>query len=223
MTDKRATQAQLAPYFRSGIRVMIGGFLGCGTPYTLIRALLASGASDLTLIACDTSFPGMGNGTLVDAKRFARIIVSHIGTNPETQRQMAAGELDVEFAPQGTLAERIRAGGSGLGGVITPTGVGTLAAKGKQTITLQGKEYLIELPLRAHLALIRATRADEAGNAFYEGSTRNFNALMAMAADTVLLEADEIVPVGAIAPEAVMSPGLCVTRMILGEGERARG
>ena len=151
----------------------------------------------------------MAIGKLIVAHLVRRIITSHIGTNPETQRQMLAGELEVELVPQGTLAERIRAGGHGLGGVLTPTGVGTTVEQGKRTLEIDGRTFLLETPLRAQFALVNARRADHIGNLTYAMTARNFNPLIAMAADVVIAEFQEIVPVGVLAPDDVMTPVVC--------------
>jgi acetate CoA/acetoacetate CoA-transferase alpha subunit len=201
--------------------LMIGGFLGVGTPARLIDELVRQRKRGLTLIANDTARPGLGIGKLIEARLVRRIVVSHIGTNPETQRQMIAGEIDVELVPQGTLAERIRAGGFGLGGVLTPTGVGTTVEQGKRPLEIDGRRFLLELPLRADFALVNARRADHIGNLTYAMTARNFNPLMAMAADVVIAEPQEIVPVGVIAPDDVMTPAVLVDRLIA--RERADG
>jgi acetate CoA/acetoacetate CoA-transferase alpha subunit len=197
-----------------GASLMIGGFMGVGTPERLMDEIVHQRRRDLTVIANDTARPGVGIGKLIDHKLVARAIVSHIGTNPETQRQMIAGELEVELVPQGTLAERVRAGGFGLGGVITATGVGTLVEEGKQTIDIDGKTFLVELPLRADFALIKAKRSDYKGNLDYSLTARNFNPLMAMAADTVIAEPNNIVPIGLISPDEVNTPGAIVDYVI---------
>lgn len=197
-----------------GATLMIGGFMGVGSPSRLIDELVRQGKHELTVIANDSARPGVGVGKLVGARLVRRLVTSHIGTNPETQRQMIAGELDVELVPQGTLAERIRAGGHGLGGVLTPTGVGTVVQDGKRTIEIDGKAFLLELPLRADVALISAWRADHIGNLTYALTARNFNPVMAMAADTVIAESREIVPVGVIPPDDVMTPAVLVDRLI---------
>jgi acetate CoA/acetoacetate CoA-transferase alpha subunit len=193
---------------------MIGGFLGVGTPHRLVDALVERGARGLTIIANDTARPGIGIGKLIDADCVARVIVSHIGTNPVTQRKMMQGELAVELVPQGTLAERIRAGGAGLGGVLTPTGVGTRVADGKQSIVLEGTEYLLERALRADFALVHAHQADHLFNLTYRLTATNFNPLMALAADCVIAESDEIVPLGSIPPDAVRTSGALVPYLI---------
>jgi acetate CoA/acetoacetate CoA-transferase alpha subunit len=197
-----------------GATVMIGGFMGVGSPRRLIDELVRQGKRGLTLIVNDTARPGVAVGKLIDCRAVRRLITSHIGTNPETQRQLHAGEIEVELVPQGTLAERIRAGGHGLGGVLTPTGVGTRAQDGKRTVEVDGRIYLLERPLRAAFALIHAWRADHLGNLSYALTARNFNPVMAMAADTVVAEPRDIVPVGVIPPDEVMTPAVLVDQLI---------
>lgn len=205
-------------YFKDGMTVMYGGFMGIGTPAGLVAELLDHGAKNLTIIGNDTAFPETGVGPLIANKRVARLITSHIGTNPETGRQMIAGELDVELVPQGTLAERIRCGGSGLGGVLTPTGVGTIVEEGKTKLTFDGVEFLVERPLRADIALIKAKKADRLGNLVFERAARNFNPLIALAADLVIVEVDELVEVGEIDPEVVVTPGVLVHKIVVAGG-----
>ena len=218
---KTAQASDIAALIPDGATLMIGGFIGAGTPQRLIDELVRSGRRDLTVIANDTARPGVGIGKLIGARAVRRIVTSHIGTNPETQRQMIAGELEVELVPQGTLVERIRAGGFGLGGVLTPTGVGTLAAQGKRTIDIDGRTFLLELPLKADFALVNARRADYLGNLEYALTSRNFNPVMAMAAGTVVAEAEEVVPVGVIPPDAVMTPHVLVHYLV--SKERVHG
>lgn len=213
--DKLERQADVGRHFRDGMTIMFGGFMGVGTPAGLVDALLRSGVERLTLIGNDTAFPETGVGPLVVSGQVERVIVSHIGTNPETGRRMLAGEIAVELVPQGTLIERIRCGGAGLGGVLTPTGVGTSVEEGKSKHVVDGREYLIELPLRADLALIGARRADRSGNLVYERAARNFNPVIAFAADRVIAEVDELVDVGAIDPDHVMTPGALVDHILL--------
>ena len=189
-----------------GARLMIGGFMGVGTPERLVDEIVRQGKRDFTVIANDTAKPGTGIGKLVTAKCVRTAIVSHIGLNPETQKQMMEGELAVELVPQGTLAERIRAGGYGLGGILTPTGVGTVVEEGKRKIDVDGNEYLLETPLRADFALVHAFLADYLGNLAYALTARNFNPLMAMAGTTVIALAEHVVPVGLIAPDHVVTP-----------------
>jgi acetate CoA/acetoacetate CoA-transferase alpha subunit len=197
-----------------GARVMIGGFMGVGSPHRLIDELVRQRRRHLTLICNDTARPGLGVGRLVDAGLVAKIVTSHIGTHPAVQRAMLEGRIEVELVPQGTLAERIRAGAFGLGGVLTPTGVGTLAAEGKRTLVLEHGEFLVEMPLKADAALIAARRADYHGNLEYALTARNVNPLMAMAATLTIAEAEDIVPVGSIPPDAVVTPGMVVSLLV---------
>lgn len=206
MFDKLITRDDFANLLKDDMTIMVGGFLGCGTPETLIDIIVEKGVKNLTIICNDTSFVDKGVGRLVASKQATRVITSHIGTNTESGKQMVEGILKVDLVPQGTLAERIRCAGAGLGGVLTPTGVGTIVEEGKQKITVEGREYLLELPLRADLALIKGSTVDYAGNVVYNATTRNFNPLMAMAAPTVVVEADRLVKVGEIMPELVMTP-----------------
>jgi acetate CoA/acetoacetate CoA-transferase alpha subunit len=197
-----------------GASVMIGGFMGVGTPARLVDELVRQGKRELTVIANDNAIPGVGIGKLISAGAVKKTIASHIGLNPETQRKMLAGEMEVELVPQGTLIERIRAGGFGLGGVLTPTGVGTVVEQGKQRIEVAGKPYLLETALRADFAFVQAFFADYIGNLCYTLTARNFNPVIAMAADTVIVEADHIVPVGVIAPDNVMTPAPVVDYIV---------
>lgn len=197
-----------------GSTVMFGGFMGVGTPSRIIEALVDRQARNLTLICNDTARPGWGVGKLIDAGCVARAMVSHIGTNPITQKKMIAGEIEIVLIPQGTLAERIRAGGAGLGGFLTPTGVGTVVQDGKQVIEVDGKSYLLERPLRADFALIRCHEADYNGNLTYRLTAANFNPVIAFAADCVIAESTEIVPVGVIPPDAVRTPGILVHHLV---------
>jgi len=198
----------------NGASLMIGGFMGIGTPERVIDELIRQNKRDLTVIANDTAARGQGIGKLVDAKLVRKAIVSHIGLNPETQRQMMAGEMDVELVPQGTLIERIRSGGYGLGGVLTQTGVGTSVENGKQRIDVDGKSYLLEIALRADFALVQAFLADYLGNLSYALTARNFNPVIAMAAETVIASADNIVPVGVISPDHVATPAPVVDYLV---------
>lgn len=203
--------AELVP---DGASVMVGGFMGVGSPHRVIAALVARGARGLTVIGNDAGRPGHGIGALVDAGCVARVIASHIGLNPNLQKKMIAGEVAVDLVPQGTLAERIRAGGAGLGGVLTPTGIGTVVAEGKQVLSIEGRDYLLEMPLRADVALLHCYEADYYANLSYRLTARNFNPLMALAAGTVIAEPDEIVPIGLIPPDAVSTPGILVTHLV---------
>src|SRR5688572_30654286 len=197
-----------------GASVMVGGFMAVGTPERMVDEIVRQGKRDLTIIANDTAVPGRGIGKLIAARLVRKAIVSHIGLNPETQKQMLAGEMEVELVPQGTLIERIRAGGFGLGGILTATGVGTLVEEGKQKVTVAGKEYLVEPALRADFALVNAFLADYLGNLSYALTARNFNPVVAMAADTVIVSADNIVPVGLISPDHVVTPAPLVDYLI---------
>jgi len=199
---------------KDGMTIMLGGFLSVGGANRVIEGLIESGVKNLTLICNDTSFPDRGLGKLIANKQVVKITTSHIGTNPSTQEQMNNGDITVEFSPQGTLAERIRAAGAGLGGVLTPTGLGTLVAEGKEVFTIDGKEYLLEKPLKADVAIIGASVADEVGNLIYKGTTQNMNPLMAMAADVVIAEYQEMVKVGEISPENVKTPSIFVDFLV---------
>jgi len=194
--------------------LMVGGFMGVGTPLRLVDEIVLQGKRNLTVIANDTAMPGVGIGKLVSAGALRKVIASHIGLNPETQKQMMAGTLEVELVPQGTLIERIRAGGYGLGGVLTPTGLGTVVEEGKRRIEVDGRSYLVETALHADFALVHAFLADYLGNLSYALTARNFNPVMAMAATTVIASADNIVPVGVIAPDHVVTPAPVVDYLV---------
>lgn len=215
MKTKLITLQDATGFFRDGMTIMVGGFMGVGTPPRLVEALLESGVRDLTLIANDTAFVDTGIGPLIVNGRVSKVIASHIGTNPETGRRMIAGEMDVQLVPQGTLIEQIRCGGAGLGGFLTPTGVGTVVEDGKQTMILDGKTWLLERPLRADLALIRAHRADMLGNLTYQLSARNFNPLIALAADITLVEPDEMVETGELLPDQIITPGAVIDHIVI--------
>jgi len=206
--------AETVALIPDGASLMIGGFMGVGTPERVVDELVRQGKRDLTVIANDTAFPGVGIGKLVGAGLVKKVIASHIGTNRETQAQMIAGEMQVELVPQGTLIERIRAGGFGLGGILTPTGVGTVVAEGKRTIDVAGRDYLLEVALKADFALVQAFLADTTGNLSYALTARNFNPVIAMAGGTVIVEAEHIVPTGVIAPDNVMTPATLVDYLI---------
>jgi len=193
---------------------MIGGFMGVGTPEGLVDELLRQDKRDLTVIANDTALPGIGIGKLVTAGAVRKVIASHIGLNPETQKKMLARTMAVELIPQGTLIERIRAAGYGLGGILTPTGVGTVVEEGKRKLEIDGGEYLVETALHADFALVQAFVADYLGNLVYALTARNFNPVIAMAGDTVIVEAEHIVPVGMISPDQVMTPAPIVDYLI---------
>ncbi len=203
--------AELIP---EGAVLLIGGFMGVGSPHRLIDAIVARGVGNLTVVANDNAMPGVGIGKLVDAGLMARTITSHIGLNKTTQAKMIAGEIEVELCPQGTLVERIRAAGVGLGGVLTATGVGTPVEEGKDKLEIDGKIYLVERPIRGDFALIGANSADYKGNLEYQLTAHNFNPIMAMSADVVIAEPKEILPVGAIPPDAVKTPGVLVDHLL---------
>ena len=193
---------------------MVGGFMGVGSPHRVISALVARGVRNLTLIANDTARPGVGVGKLIDAGCVARVVASHIGTNPETQRLMLFGEIQVDLVPQGTLAERIRAGGAGLGGVLTATGLGTIAGEGRTVVQVDGRDFLVEPALNADIALVAARSADYIGNLVYSLTARNFNPLMAMAAATTIAEANEVVPLGVLSPDVIHTPGVLIDYLV---------
>ncbi|PHM51350.1 MULTISPECIES: acetate CoA-transferase subunit alpha [Xenorhabdus] len=215
MKNKQITIEQAKEFFCDGMTVMVGGFMAVGTPPHLVTALFDSGVKDLTLITNDTALVNIGLGPLIVNGRVKKVIASHIGTNPETGRRMISGEMEVQLIPQGTLAERIRCAGAGLGGFLTPTGVGTMVEEGKEKKMINGREYLLELPLYADLALIQAHKADTFGNLTYHLSARNFNPLIALAADTTFVEPDEIVPVGSLDPDHIVTPGAIIDYLIV--------
>ena len=204
---------------RSDSSLMTSGFLGVGAANQIIDRLSQSDVKGLTLIVNDTAKEGFGVGKLVGNHQVKKVIASHIGLYPEVGRQMNAGETEVELVPQGTLAERIRCGGSGLGGFYTPTGVGTEVANGKETRVIDGREYVLEKALRADVALIRGTLVDESGNVFYNATTRNFNPIVAMAADVVICQAQKLVKTGEIDPQLVMTPGILVEYIVVEEAK----
>jgi acetate CoA/acetoacetate CoA-transferase alpha subunit len=197
-----------------GASLMVGGFMAVGTPERVMDEIIRQKKRDLTVIANDTALPGVGVGKLIAARCVSKVIASHIGLNPQTQQQMLAKDIAVELVPQGTLIERIRAGGYGLGGVLSPTGVGTVVEEGKQKIAVDGRDYLLEKPLRADFGLVQAFLADYLGNLTYALTARNFNPIVAMAADTVIVDAVHIVPVGMIPPDQVMTPAPLVDYLI---------
>lgn len=211
---KAVTCAQAVEMIPDGASIMVGGFMGVGSPHRLIDELVRQKKKNLTVMCNDAGRPGYGIAHLVAAKLVKKLIATHIGLNPEAQRQMIAGEMEIELCPQGTFAERIRAGGFGLGGILTPTGIGTVVAEGKQIIEVNGKQYLLETPLTADFALIGANRSDYRGNLEYEWTARNFNPLMAMAATVVIAEPKEIVPMGVIPPDMVATPFVCVNHIV---------
>lgn len=210
---KFITAVQALNFFKDGQIIMIGGFLNCGNPQAVIDEILKTKLKDFTLIANDTSIPDDSRGKLVVAHKIKKAIVSHIGTNPETVRQYNTGEIEIDLQPQGTLAERIRAAGAGLGGILTPVGLNTEVEKGKQIINTNGHDYLLETPLKADVAIIYATYADKYGNLAFHGSTKNFNVLMPMAADVVIVEAENISD-EPLSPDNIAVPGIFVDYLI---------
>lgn len=216
MIDKLISLEDAARQVGDGATIMIGGFMGCGNAHHLIDAIIRQGTTDLTLICNDAARPGYGVGKLVEHRRVARLVATHVGLNPMVAEQYNAGALTLELVPQGTFVERIRAFGAGLGGVLTPTGIGTPVADGKDVIDVDGTEYLLEKPLHADIALINGHTIDTQGNVWYKGTQRNFNYAMAMAATTVIAEADNLVKPGAIRPEDVVTPGVFVDHIVQG-------
>ncbi len=204
----------LKSIFKDGMTIMIGGFLDCGTPETMIDMLVDLNIKDLTIIGNDTGFPDRGIGKLIVNGQVKKVIASHIGTNPETGRRMNTGEMEVELSPQGTLIERIRAAGSGLGGVLTPTGIGTIVENGKRKVTINDKKYLLELPLDADVSLVKGSIVDEVGNTCYKATTKNFNPYIAMAAKIVIMEAEELVRCEQLRTEDIMTPGVLVNYIV---------
>ena len=217
MKSKVVTMDAAMAKIESGMTIMIPGFVNVGAPINLVQAICEKGYKDFHLIANDGGTPSVpGIGKLIIEHRVRELTASHIGLNPEAGKQMNAGELKVNLTPQGTLAERIRIGGAGIGGFLTPTGVGTVVQEGKQVIEVKGKKYLLELPLRADVAVVKAWKADTNGNLIYRRVARNFNPLMAMAADFVIAEAEHIVPTGDLDPDVVVTPGIVVDMVVQG-------
>lgn len=214
---KIVSMEEAISHIKDGMTVHIGGFLAVGTPENIITALIEKGVKDLTIVANDTGYPDRGIGRLVLNNQVKKVIASHIGTNPETGRRMQSGEMEVELVPQGTLAERVRAAGCGLGGVLTPTGLGTIVAEGKDIVTVDGKDYLLEKPIKADVALLLGTTVDKAGNVIFAKTTKNFNPLMGTAADLVIVEAEKIVEVGEIDPDYVMLSKIFVDYIVEGK------
>ncbi|TKH11874.1 CoA transferase subunit A [Peribacillus simplex] len=216
--NKIVTLEEALEHISDGCTLMYGGFGGVGTPPTLVQGILAKGVKELTLIGNDTGFPDIGIGRLVTAERAKKVIASHIGSNPNAGRLMTEGKLQVEFSPQGTLAERIRAGGVGLGGIFVDVGIGTIAEEGKNKIKIEGKEYLVETALTAEVSIVHAKKADSLGNLVYDKTTCNFNPLVAMAGAFTIAEVEEIVPAGELDPECIATPGIYVDMVIPTKG-----
>ena len=214
--DKVVSIDKAMEMIHDGQTIMVPGFVNCGVPQTLIQAMMDRGYKNLNIISNNTSVKGKGIGKLVHAEAINHITCSHIGNNTETVEKVVAGEIDISFTPQGTLCERVRAGGAGLGGILTPTGLGTPIEEGKQIIEIDGKKYILELPLRADVALIHAWKADKMGNLVYRRTARNFNEIFATAADFVIVEAEEIVEVGELDPDEIMTPGFITDLIVQG-------
>jgi len=207
--------AEAVKFIKPGMSVMVGGFNYGGIPYTLIEALVEAGVDDLTLISNDTAYEDVGHGKLVANGQVKKVIASHVGLNKRTGQLAMEGKLELVLYPQGTFVECIRAAGFGLGGILTPTGVGTVVEEGKQVMDINGMKYLLELPLRADVALIRAYKADRMGNLTYFGTNRNFNPIMATAADYVIAEVDSIVPIGELDPNEIVTPGILIDALVV--------
>ncbi len=208
--NKFISLPQVVEKLKDGMTVMVGGFLDSGAPLTILNAIAESGIKDLTIICNDAGFPEKGVGRLISNGQVKKLITSYIGSNSSAIDLMNNFQMEIEFCPQGTLAERIRAAGAGLGGVLTPTGIGTSVEKGKEIITVNSKQFLLETPLKADISLIGASLCDNEGNILYRGTTRNFNPLVAMAADIVIAEPEEIVPTGEILPDMVHTPAILI-------------
>ncbi|MFF2496920.1 CoA transferase subunit A [Peribacillus sp. NPDC058075] len=216
--NKIVTMEEALEHISDGCTLMYGGFGGVGTPPTLVQGILDKGVKEMTLIGNDTGFPDIGIGRLVTAERAKKVIASHIGSNPNAGRLMTEGKLQVEFSPQGTLAERIRAGGVGLGGIFVDVGIGTIAEEGKDKMVIEGKEYLVETALTAEVSIVHAKKADSLGNLVYDKTACNFNPLVAMAGAFTIAEVEEIVPVGELDPECIATPGIYVDMVIPTKG-----
>lgn len=216
MSKMIITAQEAAEHIKDGMTLMIGGFMACGTSESIMDAIVARRTSNLTVIGNDAGLENTGIGKLISAGLVKKLIASHIGLNPLVGKLMNEGALEVVLTPQGTLAEQVRAGGAGLGGVLTPTGLGTSVQDGKEVIAVDGKEFLLEKPLRADAALLLGSVVDKEGNILYKGTTRNFNPLMATAADLVIVEAETLVETGEIEPEAVVTPGIFVDYIVIG-------
>ncbi|RUQ32857.1 CoA transferase subunit A [Peribacillus cavernae] len=217
--DKICGLTDITYLFKDGMSIMFGGFGGIGTPPGLVNLILDSGIKELTLIGNDTGFPDIGIGKIVTEKRAKKIIVSHIGSNPNAGKYMTSGELEVEFSPQGTLVERMRAGGMGLGGILTDIGLEEeIVNSDKQTVTLAGKSFLVETALTADVSIVYAKKADPYGNLIFDKSARNTNPLAAMAGKITIVEAAEIVPLGTLDPEEVVTPGVFIDHIVESKG-----
>jgi len=217
MKQKLITKAEFVSKIFDGASLMVGGFMCVGTPVSIIDAILETDVKDLTIICNDAGLPGVGVGKLIEAGKVKKLIASHIGLNPMAGEKMTSGEMEVELIPQGTLAERIRAGGAGLGGFLTPTGLGTIVQEGKSVINVDGKDYLLEKGLKADFALLLGHKVDKKGNVVYNKTTRNFNPLMATACNTVVVEAKEVVEIGALDPDHVITQHIFIDYIVEGD------
>ncbi len=217
MKRKLISITEFAAKIQSGMSIMVGGFMNIGTPTNLIDAILKTDVKDLTIICNDAGLPGVGVGKLIEAGKVKTLIASHIGLNPIAGDKMTKGEMEVILVPQGTLAERIRSAGSGLGGFLTPTGFGTMVQEGKKVIEIDGKSYLLEKPLKADVALLLGHRVDKKGNVVYNKTTRNFNPLMATACELVVVEARTVVEMGEIDPDHVVTPHIFIDYIVEGK------
>jgi acetate CoA/acetoacetate CoA-transferase alpha subunit len=214
--SKLISPENIKALFYDGMRLMMGGFACHGAPKTLIDLVVESGVKDITVISNDTGDPDVASGRLVRSGQAKKFISSHVGMNPETSAAIAEGRMEVELCPQGSFAERVRSGGTGLGGILVKTGLGTVIEEGKQKVAVNGETWLLETPLRANIAFVKARKSDTVGNLAYRGTSRNFNPLVAMAADIVIVEADEIVPVGELAPDDIVTPSVFITYILEG-------
>lgn len=210
--------AEAVSHVKSGDTVMVGGFNYGGIPYTLVDALLEQGTDNLTIIANDTAYEDVGHGKLVAEKRVKKVVATHVGLNKKTGEFYMSGEMELELYPQGTFVEKIRAAGYGLGGFLTPTGVGTVVEEGKQVIEVDGKKFLLELPMRANVSLVRAYKADRMGNLTYRGTNRNFNPAMATAGDIVIAEVDSVVDAGELDPDQIITQGILIDMLVVKGG-----
>ena len=208
---KLVDKNKLKDLFFDGMTIAVGGFMAVGTPETIIDIIKEQGIKDITIVCNDAGFVDRGVGKLIVNGQVSHLIASHIGLNPEAGRLMSEQKMKVTLVPQGTLVEQIRAGGAGLGGVLTPTGIGTIVEEGKQVVRIDGKEFLLELPIKTDFALVYGSSVDEHGNVIYTKTTRNFNPIMATAAETVIVEARNIEPID---PDYVMTPHIFVDYVI---------
>lgn len=219
MSAKILSPTKAAALVKDGDSIMVGGFLAYGSPNSILEEISKSGTQNLTAISNDAAYPGQGLGKLIETRQISKLLVTHIGKNPEAGEQMTQGEIEVELIPQGTMAERIRCGGFGLGGFLTPTGVGTPVEEGKSLVTIANKRYLLETPLKANVALIKAHKADQRGNLTYHRVARNFNPVMATAADIVIAEVEEIVENGSIDPDNIITPSIFIDYLVINSTE----